>query len=222
MSLPMRYLNTSLRKVSDSRKKVSLSRDQHRNLQFSSAMMVTCQSNITTTFVLREIKIVWNRPIHQWVQVTMTSQVRPDKICSLFNHEYNLSILELMKQWWHKSGFFISFTVSSYLSSYLELLSSVQLSGPELRRVDEWIGVDIVEEMASVWYLHPVTEELQVKTFEMIHCFSYFKSSILCFKTGFGLNWWSQTINVFSNQFKMLVLPEAWILLDELYVFLFF
>lgn len=44
MSLPMRYLNTSFRKVSDSKKNVSLSRDQHRNLQFSSAIMVTCQS----------------------------------------------------------------------------------------------------------------------------------------------------------------------------------
>lgn len=108
MSLPMRYLNTSLRKVSDSRKKVSLSRDQHRNLQFSSAMMVTWQSTITT-FVLQEIRFVWNRPIHQWVRVTMTRQVRPDKIFDLFDLEYNLLIREVMKHWWHKWGFFLFF-----------------------------------------------------------------------------------------------------------------
>ncbi len=39
---------------------------------------------------------------------------------------------------------------SLYIFYYLELLSSVHLSGPEFWRVNECIGVDVVEEMASV------------------------------------------------------------------------
>lgn len=136
-----------------------------------------CPYLVTQGWIIERVKLVGDVfanevPEHLvqkrlWLQEVSQTLSRPAQELAVFlssNRDLYIHVHVADKCKWFILVYFFSLLVHKVTkclnnkleTHYLKPLTPVHLSRPEFWRVDEGIGVNIMQEMATVWYLHPV------------------------------------------------------------------